>query len=315
MKIFRILSVCSLLWLPGICTAQDAEAKSDPIPKANPPVSAVDPYVAASQKTSLQLYQPSEIPDGFVLGELQLVTDPDTMIMATYYNSDGRRIIIMQSSPEGLECPDCSTVDVDGVSSPYETIKQDDGMTLTNLTVTLGKTAVVVGLLRKTGGSVNDALLSVRPVAESLQKVGAGARSKPVNDASQGLKDTARQAGFPVYIPKHLPAFFYLKTAAYTPSGLASDGTMGTPEQLVITYAAGQKEIHLALQPPGAFDLKDVGGRSAKILSWPASITTREGEVSIALDLGKSMALISGNVSVTALVAVAKSLQSFEEKM
>lgn len=298
-----------------LCLAAALSVSAGPKPafaaqEAGPP--ALDPFAAAASRTKLTLYRPVPAPEGFTLGDVQLVTTPEDVLMISYYHSDGREVFIMESSPEGLDCPDCRTIEINGSPAPYEETKGEDGSAMVDVTVVRDGTALVVGIRGKAGMSTNDALLTLRKIAEAMQKVEAprlpSASNPETKGRRDGLREAAAQAGFPIYSPETLPQYFYLKTVAYTPKGLASDGKLSTPEQLLITYAAGKKEIHLLLQAPGAFDMSQIAGKRSKIGQWAAVIGQGSGQPVITLDLGDCLAVLSGDVQMTTLQSVARSL-------
>ncbi|MCC6484249.1 MAG: hypothetical protein IT209_05315 [Armatimonadetes bacterium] len=277
---------------------------------------APDPFISAASRIGLPLYRPATIPEGFAFSDLQLVTAPEDMLIVTYFSNDGREITLMESSPEGLDCPDCPTIDIAGSPAPYEVSKSEDGATLVDLTVTREGVAVMIGLRGKAGMTTNDALLTLRTVAESLQKVKPGTGASRVDDSQKpvpaGLRDAAQQASFPVYEPAKLPEYFYLKTVSYTPKGLASDGKLSTPEQLLITYAAGAKEIHLLLQPAGAFQMSAIAGHRLQIDGRAAVLASGSTGPVLTVNLGQCLAVLSGGVQPATLQSVARSLRLIE---
>lgn len=267
-----------------------------------------DPFGSAAAKVNIQVYRPTNVPAEFTLGSLQAVTNPSDVLMATYYSADDRQIHIMQTTPEGLECPDCATVEVDGTPCPYSREDTSDGYALVDLTVIKGKTAVLLGLRQKNLDTTK-ALLVLRPIAEGMEVVQPQAGS-PVTGKQSAIREAAGGADFAVYAPEDLPQYFYLKTVAYSPAGLAEDGEMATPEQLLITYASTTKQITVLVQPPGAFQMKESAGRSkVTVRDWKGLAWKEDKQAALALDAGDAMILLTGNVQQSTLLSVARSLE------
>lgn len=268
---------------------------------------AEDPFAAAAKRTTLQLYRPAAPPEGFVLGSVELIPEPSEMLVATYYSEEESQLHLMQTTPEGMDCPDCPTIEVGGSPSPYSREDSSDGTALVDLTVIKGKTAVVLGL-RKKGLDTSKALLVLRDVAEKLIRVEASPGNADKKNRT-ALQDAAARASFAIYAPEQLPQFFYLKTVAYSPPGLAADGQMATPEQLAITYAASAKEINILVQPPDAFALQQAGEKTRVVVRGWEGLVWREGsQQTLALDAGDAMIVLTGNVQQSTLVSVARSL-------
>ncbi len=295
MKLTRLVLIALLVL--AAAGASDAETAS-----------TADPFASASAKLKIQVYRPTNVPAEFALGSVQAVTDPADILMATYYSADDRQIHIMQTTPEGVECPGCATVEVDGIPCPYSREDSSDGYALVDLTVTKGKTAVLLGLRQKSLETAK-ALLLLRPIAEKLELVQPQAASGAAGKQS-AISEAAQRAGFAVYAPDKLPQSLYLKTVAYSPAALAEDGEIATPEQLLITYATTAKQITVLVQPPDAFELKESAGRSkVTVRDWKGLVWKEDKQAALALDAGDAMILLTGNVQQNTLLSVARSLE------
>lgn len=302
--IAALIAACAATYVSAQQSPPAASAPPASPPPPEAPARPADPFASAASRTKLAVYAP-EMPEGFVLGGVQLSSGAPEMLMASWYHSDGRQIHIMQTSPEGLDCPTCETIDINGTPSPFDSYTAEDGDNVVDLTVVRGGTGVLLGLKGKNVAK-NDALLVLRKVAESLKKVEAAPAAVKPSDGAAGLAEVAKQASFPLYTPSWLPEYFHLATAAHTPAGLAQEGELGTPEQVIVTYAGPNKSISVVIQPKGAFELS---GRVATIGGRRSQIERDQSGVAVKVDCGDAVVVVSGDVAESTLVKLVRSLK------
>lgn len=276
---------------------------------------ADDPFAAAASKVPFPVYKPSSLPQDFVLGSVEVSADSsaDACLLAMFNNPNGAALMLMETAPGGLDCPECEKVQVAGGDAYFETRTESDGNCVSDLTLQLGKTAVVVGLREKQGREKTALLADLKRFAESLQKLEAIAGTPDHQRSAQtGLSEVTRQADFPVYTPVWLPAYFNLDTVSYTPAEPATDDTPAHPAQVLISYAGPDgKTIQVIVQGPGTFSLPSGSDtRTVSVKGWRGALTRDGRMLSLALDLKDAMVVMAGSVQESTLMRAAGSLKA-----
>lgn len=272
--------------------------------------SARDPFQAAAEKAGVTVYQPGWIPDGFLLANVQLLELPDPTVIAEFTHPDGRGLFLMQTGPEGAECPGCQTIEVSGRQAFYEQYRSEDGQSVLDLTLVQNGRAILIAL-RGAGVEATTSLADLVKTAESLRPVAAGnAPGNPKERQKRAVAEAAAQASFPVYMPDWLPEYFVLESISYSPPGLVeADSERTNPEEIAITWQGPPaKRIRMLVQPAGSF-LVPTGKDAFKIGNWQAGYIRGKDSVAIAVQTPDANLLVSGDVMESTLLRVARSVK------
>lgn len=292
------MMVCLLLALAAPVVAQAQEAAQ------------ADPFASAAEKSSVALYRPGFLPDGFSMGGVQLVTGPDELVVADYF-SEGSSLHIMQSAPEGLECSDCPTTDVNGVSGYYEILEDAEaGMKVVTLTWVQDSTGISLALVGEEDQPVQSALDVLKKVAAGMELV-ASPGGVSANSSPEGaLKDAADRAGFPVYVPSWLPQYFVLDSVAYAPEGMVEEEGKLSPEQVTLVYKDSIKQVRILIQAAGTLALPTgTQVKTTRVQNWPSALRTGPDNPSLTLNAPDASLVLAGNVQPETLTRMAQSLK------